>query len=700
MKYLPRLLSLLALASAAHAQSVPVLMNFQSRVTDTSGVPVGNTTPVNRDITLRIYDAPTAGNILYSEHQIATIAGGDFSLLLGAGDSVGAEPKPALNTVFGAATRYLGVTVDDGTSAADVEITPRQQIVSTAFAFASQTAQSVPAAFISSTLSTNGITTAGTRMGINAPDIGSQSGQSTYRFTVRGDDTDTSGIANQIVVQSESNSGQRKLFMGYDNANNFGSIQAYDEGGAGPSTLVLNAQGGRVGIGQIAPTSTLHLRGAPSTSVFALQAAATGSTFADQLFLNRSGTIKASLQMAGTNGDSGVGSLTNDFFVRSWDGRLILQTGGTSAPGAGITVSTGNFVGIGEANPSSPLTIRSTTGHIELLNGSVAGSLSVSPIGGVGGGPSTSLQANNGFGTLLLNPAGGEVHVGGVFQANGGARFPSGLNAQPDGGGVFFGATSASHLKLDGSNLTMTAGGTGAIVLNTGTASRVTIASNGNVGIGTTNPGFMVEIGSTTNAGTLNVQTSATSGVSATVGVGLQTVGGNHAQFRLIQSGVGEWRMFTDQNANLVLATGADGSTNKGYFQASNGSYIVVSDQRLKEEIKPMTGLLARVMQMRPVQYRFKDNKADAKLSLGFLAQEVEPLFPEVVDNASNGYKAMSYTELVPVAIGAIKEVNTETQHVKEENAALKKQVGSLEERLKKLEALMEKQAVGTVKAE
>lgn len=674
MKKLPCILTLLALASTASAQSVPLLMNFQSRVTDTNGTVLGNTTPVNRDITLRIYDAPTAGNILYAEHQIATIAGGDFSLLLGAGDPVGAEPKPALNSVFSVATRYLGITVDDGTAAADVEITPRQQIVSTAFAFASQTAQSVPAAYVMSTLGGSGLTTAGNRLGINASDIASQAPASTYRLTVRGDNTDPGSLANQIVVQSESNNGNRKLFLGYNNTGNYGSIQAYDEVGVGPNTLVLNPVGGNVGIGKTVPVAKLDV-------------------------------------------------LT----------------------GAGVAaVFNGGNVGIGLTTPGRPLTVKGDDSQLQLM--SAAGN-TVVDFGIVG--TSARIQSNNGFGTLSLNPAGGDVGIGTALPA---ARLHvsgTGLTAIFDGGNVGIGTTApgaklevyttsgpaanfiggnvgigtanpfyplmvrgtapqfslenatgtnALNFGVESSGGTGTAGAGYSSLQSYNGANYRALSLNplgGNVGIGTTTPGFTLEV-----AGTLNVQLGVAAGVSASPGIGLQTVGGNHAQFRLIQSGVGEWRMFTDQNANLVIATGALGDTNKGFFSAATGAYTVVSDGRLKKEIKPITGVLDRVMQMRPVQYRYKNAPENGRRSLGFIAQEVEPLFPEAVDEGSNGYKAMAYSELIPVAIGAIKEVNTEAQQMKKENAELKTQVGNLEERLKKLEALLEKQAAGTQKAD
>jgi hypothetical protein len=155
-----------------HAQTVPLFINYQGKVTGGSGIPLGSTgtapnftaAPINRKVIFRIYDAPTAGNRLWSEQQTVTISLGEFSVLLGQGtasvyDNI-TEARPALDSIFktpGAVTpagplRYLEVVVDDGsgtfTSAADVPITPRQRINSTAYSFRAAMADTVADASI------------------------------------------------------------------------------------------------------------------------------------------------------------------------------------------------------------------------------------------------------------------------------------------------------------------------------------------------------------------------------------------------------------------------------------------------------------------------------------------------------------------------------------------------------------------------
>lgn len=166
MKKLLLLLSLLGLPAAAFAQvsAVPVTISYSGKVVDAAGVPVGNTTPVNRTVTFRIWNHPslsTAANRLWSESQSATITGGEFSVLVGGGSVVSAEANPAYTNfadvfVNGGNSLYLGVTVDDGTSAADPELSPRQQIVTNPFAFRAKVAESVAAGAIGTAALANG----------------------------------------------------------------------------------------------------------------------------------------------------------------------------------------------------------------------------------------------------------------------------------------------------------------------------------------------------------------------------------------------------------------------------------------------------------------------------------------------------------------------------------------------------------------
>ena len=149
------------LFAPVHAQTsaVPNLISYQGKVSDATGTFVGATSPENRTVTFRIWSHPTNSlvtDLVYSEQQTVSISGGEFSVLIGMGSAVSGTPRgyseSAKNTtnkvgeigVFGAITRYLGVTIDDGNAATtDPEISPRQQLVSSAYAFRAKYAESL-----------------------------------------------------------------------------------------------------------------------------------------------------------------------------------------------------------------------------------------------------------------------------------------------------------------------------------------------------------------------------------------------------------------------------------------------------------------------------------------------------------------------------------------------------------------------------
>lgn len=168
-KYAAGFITLGLTLGSLHAQTVPLVINYQGKVTGGSGIPLGSAgtapnftaAPVNRKVIFRIFDAPAAGTRLWSEQQTATIALGEFSVLLGVGidavyNSV-TESRPALDTIFngaippGNSNRYLEIVVDDGNgtfTTADTPITPRQRITSTAYSLRARMADTVAAAAI------------------------------------------------------------------------------------------------------------------------------------------------------------------------------------------------------------------------------------------------------------------------------------------------------------------------------------------------------------------------------------------------------------------------------------------------------------------------------------------------------------------------------------------------------------------------
>ncbi len=132
----------------------------------------------------------------------------------------------------------------------------------------------------------------------------------------------------------------------------------------------------------------------------------------------------------------------------------------------------------------------------------------------------------------------------------------------------------------------------------------------------------------------------------------------------------------------------------KGTFDDASGIYTALSDARLKTAIVAMPSVMDRVMQLRPSQYQYKQD-AQGRQYLGFLAQEVEPLFPELVrrpdpNSERESYYTLDYSGFGIVAIKAVQEQQQLIEAQQAEIEALKtevEQLRSLEARLSQLEA-------------
>ncbi|MBK8944919.1 MAG: tail fiber domain-containing protein [Ignavibacteriae bacterium] len=92
----------------------------------------------------------------------------------------------------------------------------------------------------------------------------------------------------------------------------------------------------------------------------------------------------------------------------------------------------------------------------------------------------------------------------------------------------------------------------------------------------------------------------------------------------------------------------------RAYIQDGTGSFIISSDERLKNSISEINGVLNNVLSLKPKRYSYKNDQSN-KEQIGFIAQDVEELFPEAVSE-KDGYKGINYAVFGVLAIEAIKE--------------------------------------------
>lgn len=85
------------------------------------------------------------------------------------------------------------------------------------------------------------------------------------------------------------------------------------------------------------------------------------------------------------------------------------------------------------------------------------------------------------------------------------------------------------------------------------------------------------------------------------------------------------------------------------------------SDINLKENINTIQNALKTVMALRGVTYNWKDrNKGGNALKLGFIAQEVDSVIPELAyTNNVNGYMGVHYKDVTALLVEAVKELAT-----------------------------------------
>lgn len=109
------------------------------------------------------------------------------------------------------------------------------------------------------------------------------------------------------------------------------------------------------------------------------------------------------------------------------------------------------------------------------------------------------------------------------------------------------------------------------------------------------------------------------------------------------------------------------------------------SDIRLKKDLKPIKNSLQTLHRLSGYTYHWiNPTKDKGRLQNGLIAQELEKVFPELVYDNSDGYKAVNYIGLIPHLIEAVKELDKKTEEI----AGLKKELAEMKEINKRVMAL------------
>ena len=265
------------------------------------------------------------------------------------------------------------------------------------------------------------------------------------------------------------------------------------------------------------------------------------------------------------------------------------------------------------------------------------------------------------------------LQVGNDLEVQGGAQIGKSLDVT--GPLSVFGGAANSTFTVDRS---------GNVGIGTTSVGGSLIVGTGNVGIGFTSPSAPLEVFSTVNGGAIlargstdNIQliinNTGTGGKLYSIGStgGTSSLGQGALSFR--DDTAGATRMLIDKNGNVgigtsvgttLLTVGSPAATgNLTVFGTSTtctigngtGATNCSSDARLKTDINSLAAsTLEDIMRLNPVSFKWIDPNKDQSTNLGFLAQEVQQIFPAVVHELPDGYLGMDYAALIVPTIKAV----------------------------------------------
>ena len=333
---------------------------------------------------------------------------------------------------------------------------------------------------------------------------------------------------------------------------------------------------------------------------------------------------------------------------------------GISSPGAGLQVNRGT---------SGAAAVSGTTqnGTLRLSSAATSGIIDIGMHGATPWIQATDSTALNNNYTIVLNPNGGNVGIGRYVTAE---RLHVAGNVRVESSGadsaVRIVAPSDSYSPFlhwavaavrDSGVLGFPAGSDALVYRNSGAnnmttgTERLRVLSSGALCVGIT-----AAVTSSTVAGCFRGN-----GTDGTPALDIAKLSGT-----------------TSSSAYFISFHASSGGTGMGAI-AGNGpanvQFIAVSDERLKENIQPLSGSLDKVLALNPVSYDWKEN--GEHIEAGFVAQEVEQVLPEYVSTKDDENQTKSLTGgmtagYIAVLTKAIQEQQVLIEQLQAEVALLK----------------------------
>jgi hypothetical protein len=302
----------------------------------------------------------------------------------------------------------------------------------------------------------------------------------------------------------------------------------------------------------------------------------------------------------------------------------------SSTVGGGVGNSASGFastVGGGDGNTASDISATVGGGEDNTANGVQAT---------VGGGfDNTASNTSSTVGGGLVNTTSGfasTVAGGGYNTASGSAAavgggfdntasglrstIPGGENNEASGSYSF---AAGRRAKAEHTGAFVWADNTNADFVSTGIG-QFLIRAGGGVGIGTDSPERALHVRDAVSSASLILQ-NATGTDGWGIGTGI---------------GSGNFNFYYESDVDGFTTSG----TRLGGISNATGEYSSNSDRRLKQDIEALGGVLADVLKLEPTSYRFRRSADNGPRTIGFLAQDVQEVFPELPGGPAQAAKS------------------------------------------------------------
>lgn len=507
----------------------------------------------------------------------------------------------------------------------------------------------------STSSSGGGISSAGLTYNSNSDGSGSDGG---FNFQASGSNLLTisnSGIVNiaNTTTSSAWNNGALVVGGGVGIAGNInagGSIKAGILGASGTNTTAYTSSSGSATspVGANSYVQVSNSSNTDSSGSYLLMSSKNTATNAQQAYI---GAI--------SNTGAGVYSPTIVFG----------QQTGASAYTERMRIDSSGNVGIGTNSPASFLHLVTTgTNSNKIYQNSLTGG-TANTLESVGGNSWINLQsAASSWATSGSADNAGFIN-GNLFTSGTGFQTAGRITFAADGtqaagsspGKIIFSSTSGS---------------------STTPTERMRIDSSGKVGIGTTAPTALLHVHNGSAGATQTISTGLVGGFAQITFVTpnrtisfTQNDAASKAGF--YDNSASAWRFAIDYSTgNVGIGTTTpderlvvyNGSTTGKY---TTGGWTHSSDVRLKHDIAPLENSLDKILKLQGVEYKFNSDPKQ-ETQVGFIAQQVEPIFPEVVQTDKNGFKSMIYSNLVAPLVEAVKTLHIRVVGAEREIASMK----------------------------